>query len=54
MLLRDLILGGREIDCECSGLAVGVVDLEGGGVVNDEVWYLKILRSRVSWWGYHK
>ena len=35
MLLRDLVLGGREVDCECSGLAVeGVVGREGRGGVD--------------------
>ena len=30
MLLTDLVLGGGEVDCECSGLAVeGVVGREG-------------------------
>ena len=35
MLLRDLVLGGWEIDCECSGLTVeGVVGREGRGGVD--------------------
>ena len=34
MLLRDLVLGGGEVDCECSGLTVeGVVGREGQGGV---------------------
>ena len=34
MLLRDLVLGGGEVDCECSGLVVeGVVGCgDRGGV----------------------
>ena len=35
MLLRDVVLGGGEVDCECSGLTVeGVVGREGRGGVD--------------------
>ena len=35
MLLTDLVLGAREVDCECSGLAVeGVVGHEGRGGID--------------------
>ena len=34
MLLRDLVLRGGEVDCECSGLVVGGVGCEGRGGVD--------------------